>query len=616
MTRFRDKFPEAEYLPRILSRVYPYRGLALGVTAVLVASALVGLLVPWPLKVLVDSVLEDKPLPGLLAGPLSPVAGSRYGLLVAVVAAGLVIAIVQNLLLVVNNYLGTRLKERIVLDFRGDLFQHAQRLSMTFHDSQRTGDLMNRITYQAFSIGSIVMSGPPLLQSVVTLVGMFWIAFHLDPLLALLSLTVVPFIYYSLGYYATHVDTRMREVKGMEGQTLSIVHEAMAMLRVIVAFAREPHEYERFRKQGERALEARVRLTVDQTLFSLVVNTLTAIGTALVLGFGANQVLRGSLTVGELLVMMAYIASVYTPLESISNTLGTLKDHLISAQMAFQLLEIEPEIKDAPGAVELGQVDGRIRFDGVSFSYKSRKGTLKDLSFEALPGQVVAIVGHTGAGKTTLASLIPRFYDPAAGRVRLDGRDLRTINLRSLRRSVSVVLQEPLLFSATIAENIRYGRLVAGDDEVKAAARAANAHDFIERLPKRYHTAIGERGVQLSGGERQRIAIARAFLKNAPILILDEPTSSIDSKTEGVILDALDRLMIGRTTFIIAHRLSTVRHADHILVLAQGAIVERGTHDELMRRGGAYRQLYDAQMQEAARRRARSARPRRLEGVS
>jgi ABC-type multidrug transport system fused ATPase/permease subunit len=388
------------------------------------------------------------------------------------------------------------------------------------------------------------------------------------------------------------------------------------MLRVIVAFSRERHEYERFRRQGERALAARVRLTVDQTLFSLVVNTLTAIGTALVLGFGAHQVLRGSLTVGELLVMMAYIASVYTPLESISNTLGTLKDHLISAQMAFQLLEIEPDIQDAPDAVELGHVEGRIRFEHVSFSYKSRKGTLKDLNFEALPGQVVAVVGHTGAGKTTLASLIPRFYDPARGRVTLDGRDLRTINLRSLRRGISVVLQDPLLFSATIADNIRYGRLVAGDDEVRAAARAANAHDFIERLPRGYDTPIGERGIQLSGGERQRIAIARAFLKNAPLLILDEPTSSIDSRTEGVILDALDRLMIGRTTFIIAHRLSTVRHADHILVLARGAIVERGSHDELMRRGGAYRQLYDAQMRETSRRRVRAVPPQRLEGVS
>jgi ATP-binding cassette, subfamily B, bacterial len=618
MKRFTERFPELAYVPRILRRVRPYTRLALGSSSVLVATALVGLLVPWPLKILVDSVLGDRPLPQLLARVLAPVAAHRQTLLIVAVVAGLLFTIVQNALVVFNNYIGTRLKERLVLDFRSDLFQHAQRLSLTFHDKQRTGDLMNRITLLSASVGSVVMSGPPLLQSAVTLIGMFWIAFRLDPLLALLSMTVVPFIYYSVGFYASHVDSRLREVKGMEGQTLSIVHEAMAMLRVIVAFGREDHEYERFRRQGERAVDARVRLTVNQTLFSLVVNTLTAIGTALVLGFGAYQVLRGALTVGELLVIMAYIASVYTPLESISNTLGTLKDHLISAQMGFQLLDISPEIEDAPTAVDIDRVAGRITFDNVHFSYESRTDTLKAISFEALPGQVVAIVGRTGAGKTTLASLIPRFYDPSIGRVTLDGRDLRSLTLRSLRRQISVVLQDPLLFSTTIAENIRYGRLGASDEDVIACARAANAHDFIERLPNQYETSIGERGVQLSGGERQRIAVARAFLKNAPILILDEPTSSIDSRTEGVILDALDRLMLGRTTFIIAHRLSTVRHADQILVLDHGAIVERGTHHELMRHGTYYRQLYDTQMRDAARRRTRSvtAQPVRLEDVS
>jgi ATP-binding cassette subfamily B protein/subfamily B ATP-binding cassette protein MsbA len=602
----RPWFPEAAYIPRIAARVRPYSGLTLGCCAVLVATALVGLLVPWPLKILVDSVLEDGPLPGLLAGVLAPVAGDRHRLLIVVVAAGLVIAVAQNSLLVLNNYIGSRLKERLILDFRSELFQHAQRLSLTFHDQQRTGDLMNRITYLSASLGSIVLAGPPLLQSLVTLVGMFWIAFRLDALLALLSLTVVPFIYYSVGFYASHVDPRLRLVKGMEGQTMSIIHEAMAMLRVIVAFGREQHEYQRFRRQGEQALNARVRLTVDQTLFSLVVNTLTALGTALVLGFGAYRVLQRELTVGELLVIMAYIAAVYTPLQAISNTMGTLKDQLISAQMAFELLDIAPEIHDAPSAVDVDRVAGRIRFEHVHFAYESRAETLKGINLEARPGQVVAIVGPTGAGKTTLASLIPRFYDPSKGRITLDDRDLRDLTLSSLRRHISVVLQEPLLFSTTIAENIRYGRLDATDDEVVACARAANAQQFIEQLPHQYETTIGERGVQLSGGERQRIAVARAFLKNAPILILDEPTSSIDSKTEAVILDALDRLMIGRTAFIIAHRLSTVRHADLIVILDRGAVVEQGTHDDLMRLGGQYRQMYNAQ-HEHEHRRARAS---------
>lgn len=600
MISLRSHFAEAAYLPRIARRVKPYQGLAVGSTMVLVVSALVGLLTPWPLKILVDSVLGNAPLPGLVRDLLPGAGDSKYTLLVFAVVAGLAITVVENSLKVVHNYFGTRLKERLVLDFRSDLFQHAQRLSLAFHDQQRTGDLMNRITYQTTALGAVVMAGPPLLQSGVTLVGMFWVAYRLDPFLSLLSLSVVPFIYYSVGFYARYVDPRMREVKGLEGQTMSIVHEAMAMLRVIVTFGRESHEYARFRAQGERAVAARVRLTVDQTLFSLVVNTLTAVGTALVLGFGAYQVLQARLTVGELLVIMSYIASVYKPLESISNASGTLKDQLISAQMAFELLDMVPEIKDAPNAVELPRSQGHVTFEHVHFAYGSRRDTLKDISLDAPPGHVVAIVGQTGAGKSTLASLIPRLYDPTHGRVLLDGRDLREIAIASLREQVSVVLQEPLLFSTTIAENIRYGRLGASDDEIVAAAKAANAHDFIMRLPQQYETTIGERGVQLSGGERQRVAVARAFLKNAPILILDEPTSSIDSKTEALILDALDRLLVGRTTFIIAHRLSTIRQADQILVIHQGEIVERGTHRELMNQQGAYRQLHDAQTRQAA----------------
>jgi ABC-type multidrug transport system fused ATPase/permease subunit len=387
----------------------------------------------------------------------------------------------------------------------------------------------------------------------------------------------------------------------MEGESLSIIHEAMSMLRVIVAFGREDHEYRRFRDQGEETIRARVNLTVRQTLFSLVVNTITATGTALALGVGAYQVMQGRLSVGQLLVVMAYIAGVYKPLETISTTVGSLQEMFISLRVSFDLLDSQPEIVDAPGARPMGRATGAVAFERVSFNYRNRVDTLKEISFAVDPGQAVAIVGPTGAGKTTLASLIPRFYDAHEGRILIDGVDIKTLTIKSLREQISIVLQEPLLFSGSIIDNIRYGRLDAGRDDVIEAARAANAHDFIMRLPNQYETELGERGAQLSGGERQRIAVARAFLKNAPILILDEPTSAIDSRTEAVILDALDRLMAGRTTFIIAHRLSTIRRADQILVLDHGRLAEQGTHPELLARPGLYRQLYEMQTRHTGR---------------
>jgi ATP-binding cassette subfamily B protein/subfamily B ATP-binding cassette protein MsbA len=566
-----------------------------------ILGGLAALLAPWPLKILIDSVLGDHPLPSILALLFGSPGEDRFALLVFVVIAGLGITLIQNGLTVLDNYVNTKLDQLMVLDFRSDLFEHAQRLSLAFHDQRRSGMLIYAINAQGNAVARLVMTVPPLAQSVITLVGMFWISFHMDPQLALLSLAVVPFLYYSVGYYATHIQERLRQVKGMEGESLSIIHEAMSMLRVIVAFGREGYEYRRFRDQGERAVTARVNITVRQTLFSLAVNTTTAAGTALVLGFGAYHVMRGELTVGQLLVIMSYIAAVYQPLEAISYTIGSLQEVFISLKIGFDLLDTEPDIKDTPGAVHIQRARGRVTFERVHFSYKGRVDTLKDISFEAQAGQVIAIVGPTGAGKTTLVSLLPRFYDPNQGCILLDGTDIHKLTLKSLRQQISIVLQEPLLFSGSIANNIRYGRLDASMDDIIGAARAANAHDFIMALPKKYETELGERGAKLSVGERQRIAVARAFLKDAPILILDEPTSSIDSKTEAVILDALERLMVGRTTFIVAHRLSTIRNADVILVLDRGRLVEQGTHENLLQRGGLYKQLYDMQIRQARR---------------
>ena len=583
------------YIPRLLKYLRPYWRLASLSGVLILLSSGLALLVPWPLKILVDSVLQGEPLPGFLETAFGPIEVNRFSILVAAVVAGFAVTLFTNAVTIADNYVNTKLQESIVLDFRSDLFQHAQRLSLAYHDQHRTGQMIFAINSQGGAVAALIMMVPVLGQSVISLAGMFWVSFWINSTLALISLSIVPVLYYSVAYYMRHIQSRLQTVKGMEGESLSMIHEALSMLRVIVAFGREGYEFRRFRDQGERTVAARVNLTVRQTAFSLAVNTTTAFGTALVLGCGAYFVLQGQLTVGELLVVMSYVGMVYQPLEQISTTVGSLQEQLVSIGIAFGLLDAEQQVADLPGAHELTSARGRITFDHVSFNYAGRRETLKNITFDVPDGHVVAIVGPTGAGKTTLVSLIPRFYDPTDGRILLDGTDVRDLTLKSLRQQVSLVLQEPLLFATSISDNIRYGRLDATQEEIVEAAKAANVHEFIGALPKQYDTVLGERGVQLSGGERQRISIARAFLKNAPILILDEPTSSVDSKTEGVILDALDHLMVGRTTFIVAHRLSTVRHADLIVVLNHGEIAEMGTHQDLLERGGLYRQLHDIQ---------------------
>jgi ATP-binding cassette subfamily B protein/subfamily B ATP-binding cassette protein MsbA len=577
----------------------------------------IGLAEPWPLAFMVDTVLGTHQPPGFLTRLIGT--HDQITLLILAALAGLVLVAIRNAMTVLHEYVNTKLHQRLVLDFRSDLFAHAQRLSVSYHDATPTGQLMSQVNNLPDQAGNLLVGIPPLVQSVLTLIGMFIIAIKLDAVLALLALTVVPVIYYSIGVYSARIIPRLQKVRGLEWQTLSIIFEAMAMLRVIAAFARERHEFRRFRKQGEIAADARVNLTVKQTIFSLVVNTWTAGGTALVLGVGALHVLQGQLSIGELLVFLAYIAAVYGPLETVSSTVGSMQFQLVSLQGAFYLLDAQPEIVDAPDAIELKNAKGRVAFDHVDFSYVGREGTLKDISFAVRPGQRVAIVGPTGAGKTTLVSLIKRFHDAQSGSVLVDGIDVKKLKVTTLREQVSVVLQVPELFSGSIVDNIRYGRLEATLPEVIEAAKSANAHDFIARLPMGYDTELGEGGAQLSVGERQRICVARAFLKSAPILILDEPTSSIDSKTEAVILDALDRLSIGRTTFVIAHRLSTIRHVDLILVVDDGRLVEEGTHEELLARNGLYRQLYDVQtgakVVESLARRVIGSAPTSIEGL-
>jgi len=592
-------------LPRIKPYLAPYKRTLVWVVVLTFLAAAMGLAEPWPLAVILNNVLHDSNPSGFVEWVYGP-NPTLWVVLVSMLLLRFMTVVIGNAFTVMNHYLGARTEQNMILDLRSDLFRHVQRLSLTFHDHKQTGALMSQINLQAAAIGNIVMVIPPIMEATVTLGGMLAIAALVDWELALLSLVVVPLLYWSFGVYGRRIVPRIQEVQRLEWRSLSIVHEAMSMLRVIVSFGREEYEHQKFREQGQAAVDERVKLTVSQSLYTLGVQTATAAGASLVLGFGAWHVIQGKLSIGELIVLLTYIVSVYQPLEQVSGTIGTVHEQLVQFNASLNILDTEPEVKEKPDAVDLGRASGRVTARNVSFNYPTRQETLADISFRAEPGERVAIVGHTGAGKSTLMSLLIRFYDPKAGSISIDGVDLRDLQLDSLRAQISVVLQDPLLFSGTIADNIRYGKLDATDEEIEAAARAANAHDFVSGLPKGYETVLGERGAQISGGERQRISVARAFLKDAPILILDEPTSSIDSRTEGVILDALDDLMVGRTSFMIAHRLSTVRHADQILVLDKGRIVERGTHDQLVAEDGVYHQLYLAQTRERKRRGVRS----------
>jgi ATP-binding cassette subfamily B protein len=584
--------------PRAFHYLRPYRWLAGASVLTTVLSAALALAQPWPLAFVVDVVLGDRDAPGwttALAG------GGTTGLIVLAVGASLCITLLGGTITIASEYVERTVDTRMGLDLKSDLIRHVHRMPLSFHDDSQTGNLMFRIEDQADSVGKVVVAVPEFARSLLTLVGMLIIALRIDTGLAMLSMTILPFVVWSTTFYARRVDPELRDVRELEATNVAMVHEGLALLPVTVAFGRERYESERFQRQGESTVSARVRLTYRQALFNLGVTTVTAIGTGLVLGAGAFKVVDGRISAGELLIMLSYVAAVYQPLETLTNTTAVLQTHFVALEHAIDLLDTPLEVVERPDALDLGRSNGAVAFENVSFGYPARPDALRNVSFSVRPGETVAIVGPTGAGKSTLASLMPRLYDPAEGRVLIGGHDARDVTLASLRGQFSVVLQEPLLFSGSIRSNIEYGRPGASDAEIEQAARDANAHDFIRRLPNGYDATLGERGTRISGGERQRIAVARAFLRDAPILILDEPTSSIDSRTEAVILDALERLMEGRTTIVIAHRLSTIRSADHILVLDEGALLEDGTHDELLDRDGMYRQLWEAQTRQRAR---------------
>jgi ATP-binding cassette, subfamily B, bacterial len=493
------------------------------------------------------------------------------------------------------------LGQRMVYDLAADLFGHLQRLSLRFHSRKAVGDTIRRVTTDCGCVAAIVRDALlPVLTAAASLVVMFAILWGLDPLLTLLALAVVPYMVWVFRRYAKPMLQRSYEQQEVEGRMYDVVERTLAAIPVVQAFGGEEEADRRFRHSAEDSVRAALATTDVQLRFKVLMGLATAAGTAVIVWVGAGHALNGELKVGDILVFLSYIASLYGPLEALMYTSSTIQGAAGSARRVLEVLRTEREVADRPGAVALPPAAGHVRVENVTFGYEPGRPVLKGVSLEALPGQTVAVVGPTWAGKTTLVSLVPRLFDPWEGRVTVDGRDVRDVRLASLRGQVAFVLQEPFLFPLTVAENIAYGRPEASRAEVEAAAKAANAHAFIERLPHGYDTRVGERGATLSGGERQRLSIARAFLKDAPILILDEPTSALDAETEGLLLEALRRLMKGRTTLIIAHRLSTIRDADRIVVVREGTVAEAGAHGELLARGGLYAHLHGIQFGQPA----------------
>ena len=570
----------------------PHKGRVVLITSLITIEVALAALAPWPLKTVVDSVLGTEPLPPAIDAVATALTrGNTTTLLILVVVAGLCLQLASELLLMAHTQLQVATGQRIVYDLRARLLAHVQALGLRHHLATPAADSVYRLETDAYSVNDLVMGGLfPLGTAALKLAVMFVILASLDLQLAVLALTVVPFLYAALRYYSTRMTDRAERVKTAESRLIERLFEILSSIKVVKSFAREPYELERFVAAGDATRRARLTLTWQESLFSVAVSAITLTGTALVLTVGGLHVLEGRLTVGGLLVVIAYLAAVYNPLSAIAHTTGALQQAAVSARRVQEIFALSPEPLDATGGIDAAGIGGHIRFDRVAFAYEQRP-ILQDISFEARPGELVAIVGLTGAGKTTLASLIPRFFDTTSGDVFVDEVNVRRYNLRSLRERIALVPQEPVLFAGSIADNIRYGRLDASPEDVERAARAAHIHTFIAQLPQGYDTPIGEGGATFSGGERQRLGIARAILKDAPILILDEPTSALDALSEESVFDALRSLRAGRTTIVIAHRLSTIRDADRILVLHDGRVAAQGTHRTLLESNELYRRM-------------------------
>src|SRR6266576_2696037 len=563
---------------RLLRQARPYWLHLAGLFGIGLLASPLALLDPVPLKIVFDSVLGSHPLPAYVRAVLpSAVLGSAGALLVAI---GLLlgVAALTQLQALANRFMQAYVGERLVLGLRTQLVQHAQRLSLSYHDSKGSADSLYRIQQDAAVIDKIMVEGIiPFVAAAVTLAMMIVVTLRIDWQLALVALGVSPPLFMLSRLYRPRMRRQSRQVKKLESSALAVVQETLGALRVVKAFGQESRETDRFVHRSTEGVAARIRMALMEGRYGMLVGLTSALGTAAVFFFGVRHVVAGVLTTGELWMALRYLDKLYEPLKTISKKAAGIQSYLASAERAFALLDEQPEVPERPNARPIGRARGAVAFRHVSFAYGPDRPVLHDVSCDIAQGTRLGIVGATGAGKTTLISLLTRFYDPTEGQILLDDVDLREYKLADLRRQFAVVLQEPVLFSLSIADNIAYAAPGASRDQIVAAAQAANAHEFIERLPQGYGTEVGERGVKLSGGQRQRIALARAFLKDSPILILDEPTSSVDAKTEAAIVEALERLKQGRTVIVISHRSTTLAGCSAFLTVDGGRVVAQTT---------------------------------------
>lgn len=565
---------------RLLRYIKPYiPRLSLAVVCIILAAA-TNLYVPWVVRDVIDGVLAEKDM-----------------LLLNTIAAGIVVIFFfRGIFFYGQTYLVSYIAQKVIIDIREELFRHLQKLSLAYYERRKTGTIMSYITNDVAALqAALVDSLIEMVTEGAVLIGSLATMFFLHWKLSLLTLITMPVIAHAMKLFGRRLKRTGTVMQEKAADITAVLQESISSARVVKSFVREDYEIDRFVVQNKLNFRAQMKNTQIMAVLTPVVEFLAAVGVTGIIWYGGYEVVNGNLTAGSLMAFLVYAINLANPVKRLSRVFGAVQKAMAAAERVFEVLDTKPEICDLPGAQELPRIEGRVRFKDVSFSYKKGELALRGISLEAQPGQMIAIVGPSGAGKSTIANLLPRFYDIDAGEIEIDGYNIQKVKLNSLREQIGIVPQETVLFNGTIYDNILYGDLRATEEEIVAAAKAANAHDFITAMPEGYRTQIGERGCSLSGGQRQRISIARAILKNPRVLILDEATSALDTESEKIVQAALDKLMIGRTSFVIAHRLSTILKADKILVLESGQIVETGTHEQLLAKGGLYSHLYKIQ---------------------